>query len=183
MLPINNTDFSATLIKAKAYKPNVLLNNMGGLTQINCMKQFTQFGMQNEMALGGALFEMESIKACPAEAQTGWWDIEWWWNQPNVPETVKFVADYRAATKKTPSARDWFGYVSVHSVRLAAEKAKSLEGPNFVRAASCEKTSFDKLNDIKPPYRQGILFCAILALLSAYLLDRAKSYLGRRNSI
>ena len=50
MLPINNTDFSATLIKAKAFKPNVLLNNMGGLTQINCMKQFTQFGMQNEMA-------------------------------------------------------------------------------------------------------------------------------------
>src|ERR1700727_1719460 len=120
MLPINTSDFSATLIKAKAYKPNVLLNNMGGLTQINCMKQFTQFGMQNEMGLGGALFELESIKACPVEAQTGWWDFEWWWNQPNVPETVKFVSDYRAATKKTPSARDWFGYVSVHSVRLGA---------------------------------------------------------------
>ena len=102
MLPINNTDFSATLIKAKAYKPNVLLNNMGGLTQINCMKQFTQFGMQNEMGLGGALFELESIKGCPPEAQTGWWDMEWWWNQPNVPEVVKFVADYRAATKKDP---------------------------------------------------------------------------------
>ena len=86
MLPINNTDFSATLIKAKAYKPNVLLNNMGGLTQINCMKQFTQFGMQKEMALGGALFELESIKGCPPEAQTGWWDMEWWWNQPNVPK-------------------------------------------------------------------------------------------------
>ncbi len=66
MLPINNTDFSATLIKAKAYKPNVLLNNMGGLTQINCMKQFTQFGMQKEMALGGALFELESIKSVSA---------------------------------------------------------------------------------------------------------------------
>ena len=65
-LPINNTDFSATLIKAKGYKPNVLLNNMGGLTQINCMKQFTQFGMGKEMALGGALFELESIKALPA---------------------------------------------------------------------------------------------------------------------
>ena len=70
MLPINNTDFSATLIKAKAYKPNVLLNNMGGLTQINCMKQFTQFGMQKEMALGGALFELESIKACPPDASS-----------------------------------------------------------------------------------------------------------------
>ena len=107
MLPINNTDFSATLIKAKAYKPDVLLNNMGGLTQINCMKQFTQFGMEKEMALGGALFEMESIKGCPPDAQTGWWTMEWWWNQPNVPQTVKFVSDYRAATKKTPSARDW----------------------------------------------------------------------------
>ena len=133
-LPINNTDFSATLIKAKGYKPNVLLNNMGGLTQINCMKQFTQFGMQKEMALGGALFELETVKAVSPEAQTGWWDMEWWWNQPNVPEVVKFVADYRAATKKTPSARDWFGYVSMHSVRLAAEKAKSLEGPKLAKA-------------------------------------------------
>jgi branched-chain amino acid transport system substrate-binding protein len=112
----------------------VLLNNMGGLSQINCMKQFTQFGMQKEMALGGGLFELESVKGCPPEAQAGWWDMEWWWDQPSVPEVVKFVADYRAATKKTPSARDWFGYVSVHSVRLAAEKAKSLEGPKLAKA-------------------------------------------------
>jgi len=133
-LPINNTDFSPTLIKAKAFKPNVLLNNMGGLTQINCMKQFTQFGMQREMALGGALFEFETVKALPPDAQAGWWDMEWWWNQPDVPEVVKFVADYRAATKKTPSARDWFGYVSMHSVRLGAERAKSLEGPKLAAA-------------------------------------------------
>jgi branched-chain amino acid transport system substrate-binding protein len=133
-LPINNTDFSPTLIKAKAFKPNVLLNNMGGLTQINCMKQFTQFGMQKEMGLGGALFEFETVKALPPEAQAGWWDMEWWWDQPNVPEVVKFVADYRAAKNKTPSARDWFGYVSMHSVRLGAERAKSLEGPKLAAA-------------------------------------------------
>ncbi|MDN4982955.1 ABC transporter substrate-binding protein [Bradyrhizobium arachidis] len=134
MLPINSTDFSATLIKAKAFKPNVLLNNMGGLTQINCMKQFTQFGMQKEMALGGALFELESIKGCPPDAQAGWWAMEWWWNQPNVPEVVKFVSDFRAATKKTPSARDWFGYVAMHTVRLASDKAKSLDGPKMAKA-------------------------------------------------
>ncbi|HUI17978.1 MAG TPA: ABC transporter substrate-binding protein, partial [Alphaproteobacteria bacterium] len=92
-LPINTSDFSATLIKAKASKPNVLLNNMGGLAQINCMKQFTQFGMEKDMGLGGALFELESVKAVPKEAQAGWWDMEWWWNQPKVPEVVKFVAD------------------------------------------------------------------------------------------
>jgi branched-chain amino acid transport system substrate-binding protein len=133
-LPINNQDFSATLIKAKAYKPDVLLNNMGGLTQINCMKQVVQFGLQKDMALGGALFEFETVKALQSDAQAGWWDMEWWWDQPKVPEVVKFVADYRAATKKTPSARDWFGYVSMHSVRVAADKAKSLEGPKLAMA-------------------------------------------------
>jgi len=134
MLPINTTEFSATLIKAKGYKPNVLLNNMGGLAQIDCMKQFVQFGMVKDMALGGALFEMESIKSVPKDAQTGWWDMEWWWDQPNVPEVVKFVADFRKATGKTPSARHWFGFVAVNSVRLAAEKAKSMEGPKMSRA-------------------------------------------------
>jgi len=133
-LPINNQDFSATLIKAKAYKPNVLLNNMGGLTQINCMKQFIQFGMQKDMALGGALFELETVKALQPDAQVGWWDMEWWWDQPKVPEVVKFVSEYRAATKKTPSARDWFGYVAMHSVRVGAEKAKTLEGPKLAKA-------------------------------------------------
>ncbi len=134
LLPINTSEYSATLIKAKAYKPDVLLNNMGGLAQINCMKQFIQFGMQKEMALGGALYELESIKSVPKDAQAGTWDMEWWWNQPNVPEVATFVGDFRKATGKTPSARHWFGYVAVQSVRLAAEKAKSLEGPKLALA-------------------------------------------------
>lgn len=134
LLPINTSEFSATLIKAKAYKPNVLLNNMGGLAQINCMKQFTQFGMQKEMHLGGALFELETVKAVPADAQSGSWAMEWWWNQPNVPEVTAFVADFRKATGKTPTARHWFGLVAVESVRLGAEKAKSLEGPKLSQA-------------------------------------------------
>ncbi len=134
MLPISTSEFSATLIKAKAYKPNVLLNNMGGLAQINCMKQFVQFGMEKSMALGGALFELESVKSVPKDAQTGWWTFEWWWDQPKVPEVGAFVADFRKVTGKTPSARHWFGYAAVHSVRLAAEKAKSLEGPKLAAA-------------------------------------------------
>jgi branched-chain amino acid transport system substrate-binding protein len=134
MLPIAATEFSATLIKARAYKPNVLLNNMGGLAQIDCMKQFVQFGMSKNMALGGALFELESIVAVPKDAQAGWWDMEWWWNQPNVPEVLKFVADFRKVVGKTPSARHWFGYVAVHSVRLAAAKAKSMLGPKLAVA-------------------------------------------------
>jgi branched-chain amino acid transport system substrate-binding protein len=156
MLPIAATEYSATLIKAKAYKPNVLLNNMGGLAQIDCMKQFVQFGMQKDMALGGALFELESVRAVPKEAQTGWWDMEWWWNQPNVPETVKFVADFRKATGKTPSARHWFGYVAVNSVRLAAAKANSLAGPKLAVAMEDMELPPDvALQPGKVYYRKG----------------------------
>jgi branched-chain amino acid transport system substrate-binding protein len=133
MLPINTSEFSATLIKAKAYKPNVLLNNMGGLAQVNCMKQFVQFGMTKDMALGGALFELEGVEAVPPAAQTGWWTYEWWWNQ-DLPEVKAFVADFRKVTGKTPTARHWFGVVAAHSVRLAAAKAGSLDGLKMSKA-------------------------------------------------
>ena len=140
MLPIATSDYSATLIKARAYKPNVLLNNMGGLAQIDCMKQFVQFGMNKEMGLGGALFELESVEAVPPVAQTGWWDMEWWWDQPNQPEVVKWVADFRKANGgTTPSARSWFGWVAIWSAKIAAEKAKSLEAIKLVRALENEE--------------------------------------------
>ena len=72
------------------------------------------------------------------------------------PEVVKFVTDYRAATKKTPSARDWFGYVSMHSVRLAAEKAKSLEGPKLAVAMEDIELPPDvALQPGKMRYRKG----------------------------
>ena len=142
MLPIANTDFSATLIKAKAYKPDVLLNNMGGLAQIDCMKQFVQFGLGKSMALGGALFELEEILSLPPEAQTGWWVMEWWWNQPGVPHVAEFVQGIKESANKPASSRHWFGYVSIHSIKIAAEKAKSLDAVKLSQALE---------NEVLPP--------------------------------
>ena len=137
MLPIANSDFSATLIKAKAFKPDVLLNNMGGAAQINCMKQFVQFGMNKEMTLGGALFEVESVRSVPKEAQAGWWEMEWYWNNPSVPAVKQFVdAISPAIGGKKPTARHWMAYVSIHAVRLAAETAKSLDAVKMAHALS-----------------------------------------------
>jgi branched-chain amino acid transport system substrate-binding protein len=133
-LPFNKPAFSPTLTKAATFKPNVLINNLVGPAQIDCMKLFTRAGMQKDMTLGGGLLELESIRTLSADAQIGWWGMEWWWNQPNVPAVAKFVAGYRATVKKTPSARDWFGYVAMHSVRLAAEKAQSFEAQKLAAA-------------------------------------------------
>ncbi|MDA8050360.1 MAG: ABC transporter substrate-binding protein [Rhodospirillales bacterium] len=156
LLPIAASDFSATLIKAKAFKPNVLLNNMGGLAQIDLMKQFVEFGMEKEMGLGGALYEVEEIVAVPAAAQTGWWDMEWWWNQPGVPHVAEFVAAIKKKYNKIASARHWFGYVAMYSGKLAIEKAKSLKAIDLAHAlAGMELPPEVALQPGKVFYRAG----------------------------
>jgi branched-chain amino acid transport system substrate-binding protein len=157
MLPIANSDFSATLIKAKAFKPDVILNNMGGAAQINCMKQFVQFGMNKEMALGGALFEIESVRSVPKEAQAGWWVMEWYWNQPNVPHVKEFVdAISPAIGGKKPTARHWMAYVSLQAAKLAAEQAKSLEAVKMAQAMEdLELPPEVALSPNKARYRKG----------------------------
>ena len=64
------------------------------------------------MAIGGALFELESILSVPAEARIGWWTMEWWWNQPDVPGIKTFDAAIRSRTGKAASA-SWFGYAGI----------------------------------------------------------------------
>jgi len=157
MLPIANTDFSATLIKAKAFKPDVLLNNMGGAAQLNCMKQFVQFGMAKEMALGGALYEVETLRSVPKEALTGWWVMEWWWDQPNVPAVKAFVDSISPAIgNKKPTARHWMAYVSLMAAKLAAESAKSLEAVKMAHALSdMELPPEVSLSPNKVKYRAG----------------------------
>ena len=157
MLPLSTTDFSASLIKARAYGPKVLLNNMGGLAQVNCMKQFVQFGLDKQMALGGALYELESMLSVPPQALTGWWTYEWWWNQPDVPAAVAFNdAIKKAFNVPAASARNWFGWVAVHSFKIAAEKAKSLEAVKLAKALEGEDLPDEvKCQKGRVYYREG----------------------------
>jgi branched-chain amino acid transport system substrate-binding protein len=128
LAPVGTNDFSAYLIKARASGAKVLIDVMGGGDQVVSIKQFIQFGLNKDMALGGALFELESIEALPPEARIGWWTMEWYWNQPGVPHVAEFVENIRKATGKIATARHWFGYVAMRSVQLAAERAKSIDG-------------------------------------------------------
>jgi branched-chain amino acid transport system substrate-binding protein len=157
MLPIDNADFSATLIKAKAFKPDVLLNNMGGSAQLNCMKQFVQFGMAKEMALGGALYELETLRSVPKDALTGWWVKEWWWNQPDNAHVKAFVdAISPAIGNKKPTARHWMAYVSLNAVKLAAEKVKTLDAVQMAHALEdMELPPEISLSPNKISYRKG----------------------------
>ena len=62
------------------------------------------------------------------------WVMEWYWNQPGVPHVAEFVEATKKRTGRVPSARTWFGYVSVWTCALAAAKANSLKAIDMAKA-------------------------------------------------
>ncbi|GAC1547957.1 MAG: ABC transporter substrate-binding protein [Beijerinckiaceae bacterium] len=134
LVPIGTPDYSAYLIQAKSFGPQVLINVMGGGDQVSSLKQFVQFGLDKQMAVGGTLFELESPRAVPDGARVGWWTMEWWWDQPNVPHVKEFNAAMKARTGGAASARNWFGYASVHTLALIANQEKTLDAVKLARA-------------------------------------------------
>jgi len=156
LVPLGTADYSAYLIQAKAYGPQVLINVMGGGDQVSSLKQFVQFGLDKQMAVGGALFELESIRAVPDGARVGWWTMEWWWDQPGVPHVTEFNAAIKKITGSAATARNWFGYASVQTLAVIANQEKTLDAPKLARALSGFKLPPEiALQPGAPEYRAG----------------------------
>ena len=134
ILPIGTVDYSDALTNAAAFRPNVLIDLMGGEDQVNSLKEIVRFGLTDQMAVGGALFELESILSVPDAARIGWWTMEWWWNQPEVPGIKAFDATIRNRTGKAASARNWFGYAGIRTLAGIANQEKSLDAVVLARA-------------------------------------------------
>jgi branched-chain amino acid transport system substrate-binding protein len=157
LTPLGTTDFSAYLIKARAANPDVLLVLPQGLDMVNCLKQIAQFGIDKQIHVAGLQQELESLEAMPPEARVGIWMFEWYWKQPGVPGVEKFVADIRARSGgKVPTARTWFGYTSVMTYALIANREKTLDAVKLARALGDFELPDDvKLQPNKCYYRKG----------------------------
>ncbi len=134
ILPIGTVDYSEALTNAATFRPNVLIDLMGGEDQVNSLKQIVSFGLTDQMAVGGALFELESILSVPDAARVGWWTMEWWWNQLDVSGIKTFDAAIRSRTGKAASARSWFGYAAIRTIAQIANQEKSLDAVVLARA-------------------------------------------------
>jgi branched-chain amino acid transport system substrate-binding protein len=135
LVPLQTTEFSSYLIKAQATNPDAIILLLAGDDMINCLKQAVQFGLDKKFHIAGAQQELEVNEGLPPEALFGDWVFEWYWKQPGVPHVAEFVAEIRKRSGgKVPTARTWFGYAAVHSCKLAAEKAKSLEPVKLAKA-------------------------------------------------
>ncbi len=134
-VPLQSTDFSSYLIKAQSTNPDAIILLLAGDDMINCLKQAVQFGLDKKFHIAGAQQELEVNLGLPPEALFGDWVFEWYWKQPGVPHLEEFVADVRKRSDgHVPTARTWFGFASVHTCKLAAEAAKSLEPVKLAKA-------------------------------------------------
>jgi len=158
LTPLGVTDFSAYLIKARAANPDVLIVLVQGNDMVNCLKQISQFGIEKQLHVAGTQQELESVEAMPPEARVGIWMFEWYWKQPGTtPGLDQFIADIRKrADGKVPTARTWFGYLTIHAYALACEKAKTIEAKAAAKAlADLEMPPEIKMQPHKVYFRGG----------------------------
>jgi branched-chain amino acid transport system substrate-binding protein len=134
LTPVGTVDYSSYLIKAQAANPDVIMFLLGGDDMLNALKQAVQFGLNKKVPLAGAQQELEPLEGLPPEARIGTWVMEWYWNQPGVPHVAEFVEATKRRTGRVPTARTWFGYVSVWTCALAAAKANSLKALDMAKA-------------------------------------------------
>src|SRR6476620_8929135 len=157
LTPLGTSDFSAYLIKARAANPDVLLLLPQGSDMVNCLKQIVQFGINKQIHVAVTQQELESLESLPPEARIGIWMFEWYWKQPNTPHLAEFVADVRKRTNgKVPTARTWFGFTSVHTYALVANREKTLDALKLAQAlGDFELPPEIKLQPNKVYYRKG----------------------------
>jgi branched-chain amino acid transport system substrate-binding protein len=157
LAPLGTSDFSAYLIKARAANPDVLLLLPQGSDMVNCLKQIVQFGINKQIHVAGTQQELESLESLPPEARIGIWMFEWYWKQPNTPHLAEFVADVRKRTDgKVPTARTWFGFTSVYTYALVANREKTLDAQKLAQAlGDFELPPEIKLQPNKVYYRKG----------------------------
>ena len=129
-----------------------------GNDMVNCLKQISQFGIDKQIHVAGTQQELEPVEAMPPEARVGIWMFEWYWKQPgNTPGLDQFIADVRKRSDgKVPTARTWFGYVTIHAYALACEKAKTIEAKAVAKAlADLEMPPEIKMQPNKVYFRGG----------------------------
>ena len=127
--PLGTSDFSSYLIKVRGAKPDVLVVNAYGSDQINCVKQFKEFGLGKQMKLCGPLSGTPMMKGIGTAAD-GIWGLSWHCDldTPGTKHLTQALMKRYAAKKPAewrPSYRHYLGYITHSQLLDAIGRAKS----------------------------------------------------------
>ena len=150
--PLGETkDFGPYLAKAKAADPDVVYVFFAGGPAIKFMKEWTAFGMKDQVQLAGAgwLNSALYVKKQGADA-TGTLGALNYYPSIDTPENRAFQAQFRAKHGRDASE---FGVAAYDSVRLIVDALKATGGKTDDKAALVKAMHEVQFNGPRGPFR------------------------------
>ncbi len=131
---LGEKDYTPYITAIIAKKPDLLYSVLYGLDWINFVKQAKPYGLFEKM-LAFCFAEASGQIALGKEAPEGTWGFA---RAPAVsidtPQMKSFVKAYKEMTGRYPGDTSITTYDSVYAFKYGAEKAKSIDGPAWVKA-------------------------------------------------
>jgi branched-chain amino acid transport system substrate-binding protein len=145
-------DFSAELAKARAAKPDAIFAFYPGAAGTQFLTQYTQAGLKGVIPLYTSSVVDENSLPQQKDIALGVWGVSQWGYDMDNPTNKKYVADYKAKTKRYPSM---YGSQTYDAVGLIDSAVKAVHGDltkkDEMRHAM-EKADFQS---VRGPFKYG----------------------------
>lgn len=149
MIPTDATEFSASLLKIRQQKPDIVISNLAGNQTTNFTKQYNEFGI--DIPFAGADMNMTSIWGAGKDAFSGTWPIIWT-HQVKAQSAQDFVKRFQERWDRLPENQAVNDYLAVKMIAQAMNETKSLESDKLVEYLE-SGVEFDVLRERKGYFR------------------------------
>lgn len=137
------TDFFEALLKAKEFKPDVLVLVLFGKDMEIALKLATKWGMKNSMQIVVPNITLGMAEgAGPEVMEEVIGALPWTWSVPykyNYSEGKKFVEKFAARYQRYPSTSGASAYTILYEYKSAVERAKTFDSSAVVKALEGHK--------------------------------------------
>ena len=130
MLPTDATEFSASLLKIRQQKPDLVISNLAGNQTTNFTKQYNEFGI--DVPYAGADMNMTSIWGAGKNSFSGTWPIIWT-HQVQAPSAQEFVKRFQKRWDKIPENQAVNDYLAIILLAKAMNETKSDDTEELIK--------------------------------------------------
>jgi len=129
MLPTDATEFSASLLKIRQQKPDLVISNLAGNQTTNFTKQYNEFNI--DVPFAGADMNMTSIWGAGKDGFSGTWPIIWT-HQLDLPNAQDFVKRFQARWDRLPENQGVGDYLAIKMLAEAMNETGSTESDDII---------------------------------------------------
>lgn len=129
LVPTDLTDFSAMLIEIRNARPDLVVCNLAGNQITNFLKQYSEFGLQFQVA--GFGFDMALAWAAGKDNFGGTWPVVWH-HLIDTPNTKAFVKAFTDKYRKPPENQAWGDYLAVKIFAQSMNELKSTDSTKLI---------------------------------------------------